>query len=116
MVADGTSIWHFWNSWAEIARAKAAGIDYVLSRLPVHEKFFIDGFGDPPIKLPFSSPTEFIEMRVSPPIRESLFHFSPESIARLKARANQECEEGTTVLAQITGLFVGICIEVLIFK
>ncbi|KAF3341508.1 Subtilisin-like protease SBT5.3 [Carex littledalei] len=96
MVADGTSIWHFWNSWAEIARAKAAGIEYVLSQPPVHEKFFIDGFGDPPIKLPFSSPTQFIERSVSPPIRERLFHFSPESIARLKARANQECAEVET--------------------
>src|ERR1035438_4696226 len=67
MVADGTSIWHFWNSWAEIARAKAAAIEYVLSRPPVHEKFFMDGFGNPPIKLPFSSPTQFIERFVSPP-------------------------------------------------
>ncbi|KAF3341506.1 acetyltransferase [Carex littledalei] len=95
MVADGTSIWHFWNSWAEIARAKVAGIEYVLSRPVVHEKFFFDVFGDPPIKLPISSPTQFIERLVSPPIRERLFHFSPESIATLKARANQECAEGT---------------------
>jgi Transferase family len=95
MVADGTSIWHFMNSWAEIARAKAAEREYVLSRPPVHEKFFFDEHGDPPIQLPISSPTQFIERFVSPPIRERLFHFSPESIAKLKARANQECGKGT---------------------
>lgn len=96
MVADGTSIWHLCNSWPEIARAKAARIDYVLSRPQVHEKFFIDGHGDPLIKLPISSPTQFIEWFVPPPIREKMFHFSPdESIAKLKARANKECGKGT---------------------
>lgn len=96
MIADGTSIWHFMNSWAEIARAKAAGREYVLSRPPVHEKFFFKGLGDPPIKLPIPSLTQFIERFVSPPLREKLFHFSPESIAKLKARANRECEKGTS--------------------
>ncbi|KAF3319708.1 hypothetical protein FCM35_KLT21772 [Carex littledalei] len=81
----------FFNGWAEIARCKAGGMEVVLSQFPVHDKWFIGGYGEPPIKLPFTSPAEFVVRSSPPPLRERMFHFSSETLAKLKARANQEC-------------------------
>jgi Transferase family len=97
-IGDGTSFWMFFNAWAEIARCKAAGKEVVLSQPPVHDKWFIGGYGDPPIKLSYSSPDEFVVRFTPPPLRERMFHFSIESLAKLKARANQECGKGTYIL------------------
>lgn len=43
---DGTSLWHFLNSWAEIAR----GAD-VISKFPVFDPWFLPG-SNRPIRLP----------------------------------------------------------------
>ncbi|CAL9091900.1 unnamed protein product [Musa textilis] len=88
-VGDGAAYWHFFNAWAEIARNAGAG---GLSRPPVHDRWFIDGRENAPLKLPYSHPDEFIE-RFAPTVlcHEKVFHFSPESIAHLKAKANREC-------------------------
>ncbi|KAF3319709.1 acetyltransferase [Carex littledalei] len=93
VIGDGTSFWMFFNAWAEIARCKAAGKEVVLSQPPVHDKWFIGGYGEPPIKLPYSSPAEFVVRYTPPPLRERMFHFSSESLAKLKARANRECDK-----------------------
>lgn len=83
VVGDGTSYWNFFNGWAEIARSN------ILSRPPVHDRWFIAG-DSRPINLPFSNPSQFV-VRFSPPVlRERFFHFSSRSIADLKARANAE--------------------------
>lgn len=92
VVGDGTSYWHFFNAWAEIARSKEG--DFTISRPPVHDRWFIEGV-TPPIKLPFSREDEFIESFNPPPLREKIFHFSSQSIARLKAKANEECDTNT---------------------
>lgn len=97
-IADGTSFWMFFNAWAEIARCKAAGKEVVLSRQPVHDKWFIGGYGEPPIKLSYSSPTELVLQFAPALFRERMFHFSSESLGKLKARANQECGKGTSFL------------------
>ncbi|CAL9211612.1 unnamed protein product, partial [Musa hybrid cultivar] len=90
VVGDGTSYWQFFNAWAEIARADGAAAE--MSHPPVHDRWFIDGSGGLPIKLPFTRPDEFIDRSTQPPLyRERIFHLSAESIARLKARANLEC-------------------------
>ncbi|PKA64442.1 putative acetyltransferase [Apostasia shenzhenica] len=97
VVGDGTAYWHFFNAWAEIARFKAdhTGAGVKLSRPPVHRRWFIDG-ENPPITLPFSDTSEFIE-RFSPPrLRERFFHFSCDSLAGLKARANHESRTTST--------------------
>ncbi|RRT56632.1 hypothetical protein B296_00029604 [Ensete ventricosum] len=88
-VGDGAAYWHFFNAWAEIARNAGAG---GLSRPPVHDRWFIDGRENTPLKLPYSHPDEFIE-RFAPTVlcHEKVFHFSQESIALLKAKANREC-------------------------
>ncbi|KAF3341502.1 acetyltransferase [Carex littledalei] len=97
-IGDGTAFWMFFNGWAEIARCKAGGMEVVLSQFPVHDKWFIGGYGEPPIKLPFTSPAEFVVRSSPPPLRERMFHFSSETLAKLKARANQECGKGTSLI------------------
>uniref|UniRef100_A0A803L628 anthranilate N-benzoyltransferase n=1 Tax=Chenopodium quinoa TaxID=63459 RepID=A0A803L628_CHEQI len=87
VVVDGTSYWHFWKIWSEIHRAN--GKQLLVSRLPNHKRWFPDGYG-PAIPLPFTHPNEFVSRYEVGQLRERIFHFSPESIARLKAKANKE--------------------------
>ncbi|ONK81082.1 uncharacterized protein A4U43_C01F25020 [Asparagus officinalis] len=92
VVGDGTSYWHFFNAWAEIARAKDG--DLTISRPPVHDRWFIEG-ESPPVNLPYSDPEEYIERYSPPQLREKLFHFSSQSLDELKAKANKECDTNT---------------------
>ncbi|KAF9623071.1 hypothetical protein IFM89_036207 [Coptis chinensis] len=87
-VADGTSFWHFFNTWSEIS-ARKEGNDECISRPPITKRWFMDNQG-PSINLPFSHHDEFIERYTPPLLRERMFHFSAKSIAQLKARANSE--------------------------
>ncbi|KAJ4965132.1 hypothetical protein NE237_016981 [Protea cynaroides] len=89
VIGDGTSYWNFFNAWAEICRTGN------ISRPPVLTRWFINGHGSI-INLPFSHQDEFID-RYQPPValRERFFHFSPQSIARLKAKANTEYNTST---------------------
>ena len=43
------------------------------------------------VSLPYTHPDEFISRFEAPQLRERFFHFSVESIAKLKAKANAEC-------------------------
>ncbi|KAF8404993.1 hypothetical protein HHK36_009888 [Tetracentron sinense] len=88
-IGDGTSFWHFFNVWSEITRAQ--GKCDCISRPPIYKRWFLDGHG-PIINLPFSHHDDFIHRFALPPVRVRFFHFSPQSIARLKAKANQECQ------------------------
>lgn len=88
---DGNSYWNFFNAWAEIARMGAKDGVFAISRPPVLDRWFVDGVSGP-IKLPFCQEKDFVE-RYSPPLlRENIFHFSSCSVARLKAKANEECD------------------------
>ncbi|XP_021768221.1 uncharacterized acetyltransferase At3g50280-like [Chenopodium quinoa] len=87
VVGDGTSYWQFWKIWSEIHRAN--GKQLVVSRLPNHKRWFPDGHG-PAIPLPFTHPNEFVSRYEVGQLRERFFHFSRDSIARLKAKANKE--------------------------
>ncbi|PIN00809.1 Shikimate O-hydroxycinnamoyltransferase [Handroanthus impetiginosus] len=97
-VADGTSFWHFFNSWSEISR----GLDKI-SKPPVFERWFPDNVpkDNPLIPLP---PLElnWLQNIVPPPLLERVFHFSKESVAKLKAKANSEA--GTTKISSLQAL------------
>jgi hypothetical protein len=86
-IADGTSYWHFFNTWSEIFRAQENNIS--ITRPPIHKRWFPDGV-DPSLNLPFTHQDEFISRFEAPKLRERMFHFSSESIAKLKAKANAE--------------------------
>lgn len=102
-IVDGTSYWHFWKIWSEIHRAN--GKQPPVSRLPIHERWFPNGYG-PNIPLPFTSPTEFVSRYEADQLRERIFHFSPESIATLKAKANKESNTNNISSFQSLSAFV----------
>ncbi|XP_059637871.1 uncharacterized acetyltransferase At3g50280-like [Cornus florida] len=88
-VADGTSFWHFFRVWSEIF--KAQGQDNIpISHPPIHKRWFPEDHG-PIISLPFTHDDQFIKRHEAPQLRERIFHFSTEAIARIKAKANSEC-------------------------
>ncbi|KAJ8617421.1 hypothetical protein MRB53_013607 [Persea americana] len=89
-VGDGTSFTHFFNMWSEITRRGGEEI-VCISAPPVTRRWFGD-LVPSLVCLPFSEADEFIERFAAPPLRERIFHFTAESIARLKAKANKGCK------------------------
>eukprot|EP00268_Persea_americana_P040978 TRINITY_DN407_c1_g1_i3.p1 TRINITY_DN407_c1_g1~~TRINITY_DN407_c1_g1_i3.p1 ORF type:complete len:415 (-),score=65.02 TRINITY_DN407_c1_g1_i3:384-1628(-) len=89
VVGDGTSFTHFLNVWSEITRRGGEGGDCI-SDATVGERWFGD-LDRSLVRLPFSGVDDFIERFEAPLLRERIFHFAPESIARLKEKANQAC-------------------------
>uniref|UniRef100_A0A803L635 Uncharacterized protein n=1 Tax=Chenopodium quinoa TaxID=63459 RepID=A0A803L635_CHEQI len=80
-VTDGTSYWHFWNIWSKIHRGN--GKDTICeSDLPVYTRWYPDGHAPGPYPIPFIHPDEFVRKFEPPQLRDRIFHFSSESIAR----------------------------------
>ncbi|KAK7351635.1 hypothetical protein VNO77_11225 [Canavalia gladiata] len=104
-VADGTSYWNFFNTWSEIFQAQAQAqrheYDVPISHHPIHNRWFPNGYG-PVINLPFKHHDEFIDRFEVPLLRERIFHFSAESIAKLKEKANSE--SNTTKISSFQSL------------
>ncbi|MED6133300.1 hypothetical protein PIB30_027189 [Stylosanthes scabra] len=95
VVGDGTSFWHFMNSWAEISRGSEE-----LSKPPVLDRWFcldgVHGGSAAAIHVPLTK--EKMKQRgydgfVSELQRERVFHFTKDKIAELKAKANAEIHE-----------------------
>ncbi|KAI5319283.1 hypothetical protein L3X38_038991 [Prunus dulcis] len=92
-VVDGTSFWHFFNSWSEISRGSS---DHV-SKSPVLQRWFPDEINRP-IRIPFSKLEDqvfgkFIDNIPTPNnLKERVFCFSKEKVAQLKAKASAEIE------------------------
>ncbi|KAH7846643.1 hypothetical protein Vadar_016381 [Vaccinium darrowii] len=89
VVADGTSYWHFFDTLSSTYSAQEKS--YEISRPPILTRWFPDGCG-PIINLPFSHYDQFIRRVESPPHRTRIFHFSSQSVAKLKCKANSECK------------------------
>ncbi|XP_054825577.1 uncharacterized acetyltransferase At3g50280-like [Prosopis cineraria] len=86
VVADGTSFWHFFNSWSEISRGSREP-----SKPPTLERWFLDGIDRRPVRIRLPKAKEkqkfggYLNSRLH---QERVFHFSKEKIAELKAKAN----------------------------
>nr|XP_027102870.1 protein ENHANCED PSEUDOMONAS SUSCEPTIBILTY 1-like [Coffea arabica] len=84
------------TSWSEIF--KAEGKTSVISRLPVHDRLFPRGRHNPFLRLPliYDHDDQVIinrdEADILPAdmIREKIFHFSSETVRKLKAKVNAE--------------------------
>ncbi|KAF0895843.1 hypothetical protein E2562_016573 [Oryza meyeriana var. granulata] len=100
-VADGTTFWHFFNTWSEMSRG---GGDISVPS-PALERWFLDSCLVP-IPLPFGKPEDMTRRRVEyPPVRECFLHFPAESIRKLKARANDEMAgEATATISSLQSL------------
>ncbi|KAM7270708.1 hypothetical protein ACFE04_029922 [Oxalis oulophora] len=79
-VTDGTSFWHFFNTFAEICK----GVKKI-SRSP---NFGRNTVFDSPAVLRFPAGGPTVTFDDNEPLRERIFHFSRESILKLKNRAN----------------------------
>ncbi|KAM3758198.1 hypothetical protein ACB098_01G025400 [Castanea mollissima] len=86
-IGDGTSYWHFFNTWSEIYQAQENNIS--ITRPPIHKRWFPDGV-KPIINLPFTHQDEFISRFEAPTLRARMLNFSSKSIAKLKAKSNAE--------------------------
>jgi hypothetical protein len=84
-VVDGTSFWHFFNTWAGLCRGA-----------PVREPDFRRNFfGDSTAVLRFpggASPA--VTFDADAPLRERILHFSAAAISELKATANRSKRAG----------------------
>ncbi|PUZ49849.1 hypothetical protein GQ55_6G011400 [Panicum hallii var. hallii] len=89
-VADGTAFWRFFNTWSEINRSSGGNEGYELSTpLPMVDRWFLDTC-PVPIPLPFGKLEDIVLRPEYTPVRECFFHFSAESIKKLKTKANAE--------------------------
>ncbi|KAL2346423.1 hypothetical protein Fmac_000423 [Flemingia macrophylla] len=100
-IADGTSYWNFFSIWSHIFQAQGHEHDVPISNPPILNRWFPKGCS-PPINLPLKDHDEFIGRFEAPLLRERIFHFSAESIATLKAKANME--SNTTKISSFQSL------------
>ncbi|KAK9059193.1 hypothetical protein SSX86_021812 [Deinandra increscens subsp. villosa] len=98
MLVDGSSFWHFFNSLSEVFNSKRMT---PLTRPPVLERWIPTG-SDPILTLPFTHEDEFIDRPNVPSLRERIFHFSSDSLKKLKAKVNSECN--TTKISTLQSL------------
>ncbi|KAK4394521.1 protein ENHANCEDSUSCEPTIBILITY 1 [Sesamum angolense] len=97
-VIDGTSFWHFFNSWSEISR----GLVTIL-KTPVFERWFPSNISKENRLIPLPPlDRSLLHSFVPPPLLERVFHFSRESVAKLKAKANAEA--GTDKISSLQAL------------
>lgn len=80
-VTDGTSFWHFFNTFAEITKGAKK-----ISKVP---DFSRDTVFDSPAVLKFPAGGPTVTFSGDEPLRERIFHFSREAILRMKLRANK---------------------------
>ncbi|KAL5074739.1 hypothetical protein RYX36_013723 [Vicia faba] len=87
-LGDGTAYWNFFNTFSDTFQDDTNINPLSISHQPIHNRWFPEGYG-PIINLPFKHHNEFIQRYEAPILRERIFHFSAESIAKLKAKANK---------------------------
>ncbi|KAI3684694.1 hypothetical protein L6452_33919 [Arctium lappa] len=110
MVVDGTSFWHFFNSWSEVFRSKTQNGHFApVSRPPVLERWIPEG-SDPILTLPFTHDDEFIDRPNRPFLRERIFHFSSNSLSKLKSNVNSDCNTTKISTLQCLSALVWRCV------
>ncbi|KAG9450766.1 hypothetical protein H6P81_010731 [Aristolochia fimbriata] len=85
VVGDGVSFWNFFNAWDQMARTG----EICHHKVPIIDRVFLDS-KRLPLSLPFSDLNPHLHRHVPPPLRERIFHFSAETIKRLKREANAD--------------------------
>ncbi|KAL5220237.1 hypothetical protein ABZP36_024950 [Zizania latifolia] len=103
-VADGYTFWHMFNTWSEISRVGGdKGSRELSTPPPVLERWFVDG-SPVPIPLPFAKLEDMVRRPEWKPVQECFFHFSAESVRKLKAKANAEMASAAKATATISSL------------
>uniref|UniRef100_A0A8I6W9B3 Acetyltransferase n=1 Tax=Hordeum vulgare subsp. vulgare TaxID=112509 RepID=A0A8I6W9B3_HORVV len=105
--ADGTTFWDLFNRWSQISRNKSD----ISTVLPLQiQRWFHEGC-PLPIPLPFAKVQDMGRPFEYPPVQECSVHFSPESIKKLKAKANAEMATATisSLQALLAHLWRAVC-------
>jgi Transferase family len=97
-VVDGTSFWHFFNTWAELCRGGS----------PKPPDFRRNYFGNSKAVLRFAtSAGPEVTFPVNAPVRERIFHFNSDAMQLLKLKANSL--KNNQKLCLVTGQEAEIC-------
>ncbi|KAI3449625.1 hypothetical protein Pfo_006290 [Paulownia fortunei] len=112
LLVDGTSFWHFFNSWAEISRGQIP-IDNPISKIPIlnRDQFTLDlvGWSNINVCNEHLNILDNNPVAQSPsPLRERVFHFTKENVAELKARANQEMVESRGKISSLQAVIAHV--------
>ncbi|WMV27368.1 hypothetical protein MTR67_020753 [Solanum verrucosum] len=103
-VADGSSFWHFFNSFSEVFKANNGQKQSIpISKSPNFNHWLPEGHS-PIINLPYTHHDQFTSRHEAPNMRERFFHFSAESLKKLKAKANQEFNCNTNKISSLQAL------------
>ncbi|CAL5210810.1 unnamed protein product [Lathyrus oleraceus] len=98
-VTDGTSFWHFFNTFAAVTKNTTAAVK--ISKSP---DFTRDTVFNSTAVLPVPTGGPAVTFDVDEPIRERVFHISRESILKLKHKANSNCNSnGLTDPTELIG-------------
>ncbi|KAF3447260.1 hypothetical protein FNV43_RR12440 [Rhamnella rubrinervis] len=109
-VGDGTSFWHFFNTWSEICR-RGGCVDQLSQPHPdLAREQLLNGIADLPIRIQRFQYHGIPERSVGPPLQQRVFHFSKERISQLKAKANAEME--TDKISSLQALMAHLWISV----
>ncbi|KAE8770895.1 putative acetyltransferase [Hordeum vulgare] len=84
--ADGTTLWDLFNAWSEMSRSGDHGNIFSVG----HGKRWFHHGCPVPIPLPFAKVEDMARRFECPPVQECSIHFSPDSIQKLKAKANAD--------------------------
>ncbi|KAF8712662.1 hypothetical protein HU200_028421 [Digitaria exilis] len=96
------------NCWSRVTEpgrrsaGGAAGVE-LSTPSPVHDRWFVDG-SPVPIRLPFARLEDLVRRPVYSPVRECFFHFSSESVRKLKEKANAEMSGVSVTATTISSL------------
>ncbi|KAM1315105.1 hypothetical protein ACFX13_019026 [Malus domestica] len=108
-IVDGSSFWHFFNTWSEISRRGSTN-GKLSQPPPIFGREYLGGIIDLPVRIPFFQnqipKTKFL----APILKQRVFHFSKETIAQLKAKANSEM--GTTKISSLQALLAHLWLSV----
>ncbi|KAF3438982.1 hypothetical protein FNV43_RR17257 [Rhamnella rubrinervis] len=107
-VVDGSSFWHFFNTWSDISRASGGDGVQFSKPPPVFSRRYLDNMMEFPLRVP-SSQLKLCR-RINTPLQQRAFQFSKETVAKLKARANSEME--TNKISSLQALLAHIWISV----
>nr|XP_018914065.1 PREDICTED: uncharacterized acetyltransferase At3g50280-like [Bemisia tabaci]XP_018914097.1 PREDICTED: uncharacterized acetyltransferase At3g50280-like isoform X2 [Bemisia tabaci] len=100
-IADGVVFWRFWNTLSEIFQTDEK--DKQNERPPVNLKRWSSEERGPLVDFPITFQDGFVtNIDVPEGISLRKFHFSEDSVAKLKAKANSECN--TTVISSFQSL------------
>lgn len=104
-VADGTTFWHLFNTWSEIHRRRGSGGYELATPHPVLDRRFLFDACCPgvPIPLPFGKAEDMVRRPVYAPVAECFFHFSSDTVRKLKAKANAEMAGTISSLQSLLG-------------